>query len=322
MSAFLSFPQPGVSPKLSFFPWLSQAQAILSATGTRRDGFLGAILVPAQYVEFQQRRSFPVILGAAQLIVYQPLEDPGPDFRARFPQRAPVAYTELEEASLRDRFKAETMAFLAETTLLATARAQLIASISSSAQAAASWTTDGFMGASLLSIINRMTVRFGRLTADELMAAQDTLTQRWEAGDIANHLAHHRRIHELLLANGAALPEVFKIGLLQRSLGLSDSTDATNPFRLAFLAYQTRVPVVANRLFVDIAVDVEAAGESATPPAIFAAASRAQGAPAAHRPAPEHPRPFQKGSQFFCEHHGPNKSHVTAHCRVLARVSK
>lgn len=319
MSDFLVFPQPGVSPKHSFFPWLIQAQAVLAATGTRRDGFLGAVLVPEQYAAFQQRRAFPVILVEPQLLVYLPLEDPGLDFRVRFPQRAPLAYTELEESNLRDRFKAETAAYREETTTLAKAVAQLIASISPTAQDAASGSRDGFMGCSLITVINRMTLKFGRLTADELMAAQDSLSHPWDSGDIAAHLAKHRRIHELLLANVAAIPEVFKIGALQRSLGLADAADASSPFRPVFLAYQTRVPVVANRSFADIAIDIESAGESLAPPTTFAAAAQVKTKPAARRrdDGPQHR--IQSGPLVFCSHHGDNKTHITAHCQVLAR---
>lgn len=315
---FIPFPQQGMSHQRSYWPWWNQVKAVLSVSGTRHHGFLGVVLSQEEFAAYQRRRALPAILLDADVIIHEPLANPGLVFRARYPQREPIPYTDNEEAALRDQFKAATAAYLAESTQLSSLTASLIASISPAVQASAGHPMDGFNSSSLRAIADAMATRYGCLTQEEIEAACDSLDSKWESGRIADHITHHVRTHELLRLNGAPLPEVLKIGHLVKSLAVQDSADSSNAFRAAVQSYYTRVPRVAERTFGTLAADIEIAGSFCSPAAVSVAAVKKKASTPSGSSESERRR-VQSGPLVFCSHHGDNRTHVTAHCQELAK---
>ena len=333
MSLFAVFPQPGTSPKLSYWPWLVQARAVLSAMGTRRHGLVGATMTAGEYELFQRSSALPAILADADNLVFNLLEDPGDDYRQMFPQReAPAeAYSDAEEANLRDRFKRICRAYEAENDQVLRARALLVAAISPEVQDTHGDPSSGFSGFSLRRIFTTMARAFAVLTSDEVMATIRLLEHPWDAGTLSAHINRQRRLHEILRVNAAPVAEIVKVGRLVESISSHRSASGSDTFGPAIQAFQLRVPLLEQRLFAAFAAEMLLVGEAleANSPSLEAVTAKIEKksgtrvtGPAAASGADRERRRVQSGPLVFCAHHGDNPTHVTAHCQFLAKQAR
>lgn len=286
-----------------------------------------------EYEEFQRRSALPAVLADADLHIFNLLEDPGDDYRVMFPQReAPLAaYTEGEESALRERFSRICKAYRSENEQVLKARALLVAAISPDVQDTHGDATSGFSGYSLSRIFITMARAFGVLTAEEVLATMRLLEHPWDSGSFSVHINRQRRLHEILRVNTAPVPEIVKVGRLIESISTHRSASGSDTFGPAIQAYQLRVPLLENRLFAPFAAEMLLVGESleANTPSLGAArapvdkkaGAKSAGTSAASG-ADRERRRVQSGPLVYCEHHGDNPTHVTAHCQFLAKQSR
>ena len=313
VSSFTAFPQLGLSPKASYWKWLLSSRFVFSNTGSRLYGHAGQTMNVDEYEAFHEQMLGPVIPGEDRPahVPYATLVAPPDDFRTFSPLDPALNADEQKGADsiALSHFNRLHARFDKEQSELMLLRNRLMASISSSAQAAAGDAINGFMFSSTRQIFALMEARYGVLVASEIEALEATLDTKWSTGTIASHIAVHRRAHDLLHFNRCPMSVPTRISKLAASFSSYAASDPLHPFYVEIKTYRMSHPDVEDLIFEDFAIMMERIGADHLPvPAT--AISSAKRAP---------PKNKSLQAKFFCTVHGEDSFHDTAHCREVAK---
>lgn len=313
ISTFKAFPQLGLSPKASYCPWLLSSRFVFSNTGSRRNGHVGQTMTDGEYEEFDEQMLGPVIPGVARPahVPYAALVAPPDDFRIFSPLDAALNADEQKSADsiALSHFNRLHARFDKEQSELMLLRNRLMASISTSAQAAAGDAINGFMFSSTRQIFALMEARYGVMVASEIEALEATLDTKWSTGTIASHIAVHRMAHDLLHFNRCPMSTPTRISKLAASFSSYSAADPLHPFYVEIKTYRVSHPDVDDLVFEEFAIMMERIGADLLPVPTTAISS-------AKRAPPKTKSLHAK--TFTCSFHGKDSSHDSAHCRVLA----
>ena len=319
-STFLQFPQLGLTPKASYWPWLRRARAIFLNTGLRQYGHIGLTMTAAEYALFHESMLGPVaepVAGQpvpparAALVPYAALLPPEEDFRIFAPvdPAADAAAQRNADAISLSNFNRIHTRFEKEQAEIIELRNRLMASISTATEQAASDSIDGFTYISTDTIFQLMQARFGYLVASEVAALEQSLEAKWTSGSITSHIAVHRQVHDILAYNRSEVSTAARIHRLTTSLSACPVTDTAHPFHVEIVAYRISHPNLDDLLFEDFALIIERAGADLLPVPVSAISSAKTVV-------------AKKKRIFNCSFHGKDSSHDSAHCRVLAEQAR
>jgi hypothetical protein len=318
--SIVPFPQTGMTLKASFQPWKSSSRSQLATTGTRLHGFVGASMEAPEYTVFQAR-----FAPLAPFVPFVLLVMPDPDFRIAYPLNVPPLGAEAQRSLDAIHLHAYNRAILnydKEQEAYMGVRARLIASISPAVACIVGHPIDGFAGMSIQAIFAAMTAHYGLFTADELAALERTLDEVWTAGTIEDHVAKHTATHETLRSNGAPISTPAKIQRLTQSLSALPITDHDHPFRIEVINYRDANPNLALQVFAGFAAGIVRAGFGILPvPHSAISAAKKKSAFDPKSDASLRRRFHVDAPDVHCSHHGPNKTHDTAHCKYMARAA-